>query len=133
MLYGAGVVVSFLVLASVVIGVKSAGELASWGMQMSNPQFVVLLTVLIMLVALNLFGLFEVTLGSVGAAAGSVTSAGGCWWRVFQRRAGDGFGDALHGTVPSAGAWLCFHANSRRDRADLCLPSRLVSHFHMSC
>ncbi|RTZ68835.1 MAG: hypothetical protein DSZ35_03795, partial [Verrucomicrobia bacterium] len=53
MLYGAGVVVSFLVLAGVVIGVKSAGELASWGMQMSNPQFVVLLTVLIMLVALN--------------------------------------------------------------------------------
>lgn len=83
MLYGAGVVVSFLVLAGVVIGVKSAGELASWGMQMSNPQFVVLLTVLIMLVALNLFGLFEVTLGSVGAAAGSVATwegAGGAFF-----------------------------------------------------
>ena len=82
-LYGAGVVVSFLVLAGVVIGVKSAGELASWGMQMSNPQFVVLLTVLIMLVALNLFGLFEVTLGSVGAAAGSVATwegAGGAFF-----------------------------------------------------
>ena len=120
MLYGAGVVVSFLVLAGVVIGVKSAGELASWGMQMSNPQFVVLLTVLIMLVALNLFGLFEVTLGSVGAAAGSVGDAGGRGWRVFQRCAGDGFGDALHGAVPRAGAWLCLHANRRRDRADVC-------------
>jgi len=74
MLYGVGVVVSFLALAGVVIGVKSAGELASWGMQMSNPQFVVLLTILIMLVALNLFGLFEVTLGSVGGAVGSVAS-----------------------------------------------------------
>ena len=83
MLYGAGVVVSFLVLAGVVIGVKSAGELASWGMQMSNPQFVVLLTVLIMLVALNLFGLFEVTLGSVGAAAGSVASREGAGGAFF--------------------------------------------------
>ncbi len=83
MLYGAGVVVSFLVLAGVVIGVKSAGELASWGMQMSNPQFVVLLTVLIMLVALNLFGLFEVTLGSVGAAAGSVAAREGAGGAFF--------------------------------------------------
>ena len=83
MLYGAGVVVSFLVLAGVVIGVKSAGELASWGMQMSNPQFVVLLTVLIMLVALNLFGLFEVTLGSVGAAAGSVGTREGAGGAFF--------------------------------------------------
>ena len=83
MLYGAGVVVSFLVLAGVVIGVKSAGELASWGMQMSNPQFVVLLTVIIMLVALNLFGLFEVTLGSVGAAAGSVVTREGAGGAFF--------------------------------------------------
>ena len=83
MLYGAGVVVSFLVLAGVVIGVKRAGEMASWGMQMSNPQFVVLLTVLIMLVALNLFGLFEVTLGSVGAAAGSVATREGAGGAFF--------------------------------------------------
>ncbi|MDE2643116.1 MAG: protein-disulfide reductase DsbD family protein [Verrucomicrobiota bacterium] len=83
MLYGAGVVVSFLVLAGVVISVKNAGELASWGMQMSNPQFVVLLTVLIMLVALNLFGLFEVTLGSVGAAAGSVATREGAGGAFF--------------------------------------------------
>ncbi|HAH99687.1 MAG TPA: hypothetical protein DCO70_10135, partial [Verrucomicrobiales bacterium] len=77
MLYGAGVVVSFLAMAGVVIGVKSAGALASWGMQMSNPQFVVLLTVLILLVSLNLFGLFEVTLGSVSVAAGSLASREG--------------------------------------------------------
>ena len=83
MLYGAGVVMSFLVLASVVIGVKSAGEMASWGMQMSNPQFVVLLTILITLVALNLFGLFEVTLGSVGVAAGSMATREGAGGAFF--------------------------------------------------
>ena len=83
LLYGGGVVVSFLALAGVVIGVKSAGALASWGMQMSNPQFVVLLTVLILLVALNLFGLFEVSLGSVGAAAGSVAGREGAGGAFF--------------------------------------------------
>ena len=83
MLYGAGVVVSFLVLAGVVIGMKSAGEMASWGMQMSSPQFVVLLTILITLVALNLFGLFEVTLGAVGAAAGAVASREGAGGAFF--------------------------------------------------
>jgi len=83
LLYGGGVVVSFLALAGVVIGVKSAGAFASWGMQMSNPQFVVLLTVLILLVALNLFGLFEVTLGSIGVAAGSVAGREGAGGAFF--------------------------------------------------
>ncbi len=83
LLYGGGVVVSFLALAGVVIGVKSGGALASWGMQMSNPQFVVLLTVLILLVALNLFGLFEVTLGSIGVAAGSVAGREGAGGAFF--------------------------------------------------
>ena len=83
LLYGGGVVVSFLALAGVVIGVKSGGALASWGMQMSNPQFVVLLTVLILLVSLNLFGLFEVTLGSIGVAAGSVAGREGAGGAFF--------------------------------------------------
>ena len=82
-LYGMGVFVSFMILATIVISVKSAGELASWGMQMSNPQFVVLLTILVTLVALNLFGIFEVTLGSVGVAAGSVSSKEGASGAFF--------------------------------------------------
>ena len=82
-LYAMGVFVSFMILATIVISVKSAGELASWGMQMSNPQFVVLLTILVTLVALNLFGLFEVTLGSVGVAAGSVSSKEGASGAFF--------------------------------------------------
>ena len=40
MLYGAGVVVSFLVLAGVVMGVESAGGLACWGWRWSSPGFV---------------------------------------------------------------------------------------------
>ncbi len=63
LIYAAGVLVSFLVLAAIVIGVKAAGHHAGWGMQFGSPEFIVVLTTLITLVALNLFGVFEVTLG----------------------------------------------------------------------
>ncbi len=63
LVYTLGVLASFLVLAGVVIGLKAAGHRAGWGMQFGNPIFVVSLTTLVLLVALNLFGVFEVTLG----------------------------------------------------------------------
>jgi len=62
-IYAIGVLFSFLVLAAIVIGVKAAGHQAGWGMQFGSPIFLVCLTTLVMLVALNLFGVFEVTLG----------------------------------------------------------------------
>jgi thiol:disulfide interchange protein DsbD len=78
LIYGAGVVISFLVLAGIVIGVNAVGQKASWGMQLQNTPFVVLMTVLVTLIALNLFGVFEVVLGG-GAmdAAGSLASREG--------------------------------------------------------
>jgi thiol:disulfide interchange protein DsbD len=63
LVYALGVLASFLVLAGVVIGLKAAGHRAGWGLQFGNPIFVVSLTTLVLLVALNLFGLFEVSLG----------------------------------------------------------------------
>ena len=78
LLYTLGVVASFLVLAGIVIGVKAAGQKAGWGMQFSNPQFIVVLTVVVTLVALNLFGVFEVTLSgsAMSAASGAATRHG---------------------------------------------------------
>jgi thiol:disulfide interchange protein DsbD len=69
--YGLGVVVSFLALAGTVIVVRQAGGAASWGMQMQNPYFRLVLLVVVVLVALNLFGLFEVSLGSRALGAAS--------------------------------------------------------------
>jgi thiol:disulfide interchange protein DsbD len=63
LIYALGVLVSFLALAGIVIGVKAAGHHAGWGMQFGSPVFIVCLTTLVTLVALNLFGVFEVTLG----------------------------------------------------------------------
>ncbi len=78
LLYGVGVLVSFAVLAALAIAVQKAGGLASWGMILQNQTFRVVLTVLITLVALNLFGLFEITLsGSVMGAAGNLSAKDG--------------------------------------------------------
>jgi thiol:disulfide interchange protein DsbD len=78
LIYAAGVLASFLVLAGVVIGVKAAGRHAGWGMQFGSPVFIVCLTTLITLVALNLFGVFEVTLGGQAlSAAGQLASKQG--------------------------------------------------------
>lgn len=84
LIYAAGVLVSFLALAALVIGVKAAGHRAGWGMQFGNPQFLVVLTVLVTLVALNLFGLFEVNLsGRVMGAAGNVAGKHGAAGAFF--------------------------------------------------
>jgi thiol:disulfide interchange protein DsbD len=78
LIYALGVLVSFLVLAGLVIGVKAAGHRAGWGMQFGNPQFLVLLTALVTLVALNLFGVFEINPGAqVMDAAGTLASKHG--------------------------------------------------------
>lgn len=70
LLYAVGVLTSFLILAGLVIGVQQAGRLASWGMQFQNLQFLVLMMVLVTLVSLNFFGVFEINLG--GRAMGAV-------------------------------------------------------------
>jgi thiol:disulfide interchange protein DsbD len=78
LLYAVGVLASFLILAAVVIGVKAAGRQAGWGIQFSNPYFIVGITALVTLVALNLFGVFEVTMSSsvMGAASGLASKSG---------------------------------------------------------
>ncbi len=78
LIYGTGVLVSFLVLAGVDLAIQRAGGLASWSSAFQNPQFRVIITTIITLIALNLFGVFEITLGG-GAmnAAGSLTAKQG--------------------------------------------------------
>jgi thiol:disulfide interchange protein DsbD len=82
--YAIGVLMSFLVLATIVIGVKAAGHQAGWGMQFGSPIFIVCLTTLVTLVALNLFGVFEVTLGGRTLdAAGNLASRHGAAGAFF--------------------------------------------------
>jgi thiol:disulfide interchange protein/DsbC/DsbD-like thiol-disulfide interchange protein len=83
-IYALGVLVSFSVLAAIVIGINAAGHRAGWGMQFGNPVFVVCMTTLITLVALNLFGVFEVVPGGrVMDAAGNLASRHGAAGAFF--------------------------------------------------
>ena len=84
LMYGLGVLCSFLVLAGMIIGVQRAGRDASWGMQFQNPQFLIAITTLVVLVALNLFGVFEVSLGGTAmGAAGELASREGASGAFF--------------------------------------------------
>lgn len=78
LVYGLGVLASFLVLAGLAIAANRAGQLANWGDAFRNPQFQVVLTILITLIALNLFGLFEITLsGRIMGSASELTARQG--------------------------------------------------------
>ena len=71
-----GVLVSFWVLAGILIALRTAGEAIGWGFQLQSPLFVTFLATLFMLMALNLSGVFEMGL-RLQTAAGSVEPGGG--------------------------------------------------------
>ena len=57
--FSAGVLVSFLVLAGLLLALRAGGAELGWGFQLQSPAFVSLLAALFFLMALNLFGVFE--------------------------------------------------------------------------
>jgi thiol:disulfide interchange protein/DsbC/DsbD-like thiol-disulfide interchange protein len=83
-IYALGVIVSFCAIALIFIGLKSAGHRVGWGIQFGNPVFIVGLTTLATLIALNLFGVFEITLGGKAMdAAGDLASQHGASGAFF--------------------------------------------------
>lgn len=74
----AGVLISFWVLAGAIILVQTAGGHAGWGFQFQNPIFLLLMTILMVLFALNLFGVYEIWLpSSTQTGMGKLTSKSG--------------------------------------------------------
>lgn len=65
--YTAGVVLSFIALAAVLLALRAAGELIGWGYQLQSPGFTLGLGVLFFVFGLNLLGVFEIGVGLVGA------------------------------------------------------------------
>ena len=61
--YTAGVVLSFVALAALLLALRAGGEQLGWGFQLQQPAVVAALAVLFTLIGLNLAGVFE--LGSV--------------------------------------------------------------------
>ena len=57
--YSAGVVLSFVALAGLLLGLRAAGEQLGWGFQLQSPGVVAALAALFTLLGLNLAGLFD--------------------------------------------------------------------------
>ncbi|MBM3868129.1 MAG: DUF255 domain-containing protein [Verrucomicrobia bacterium] len=70
LLYSAGVIVSFLALAALIIALKSGGASVGWGFQMQSPGFVLGTCVLMIVLGLSLVGVFEIGVGLGGVSAG---------------------------------------------------------------
>ena len=70
LLFAGGVIVSFWALAGVLLLLRAGGELVGWGFHVQEPIVVGSLALLLLLLALNLFGVFEVGTSVAGAADG---------------------------------------------------------------
>ena len=74
--YGTGVLISFVLLAAGLLVLRAGGEALGWGFQLQSPVLVTLLAYLMLLIGLNLSGVFAVGGGLMGAGQ-SLTGAGG--------------------------------------------------------
>ncbi len=63
----AGIITSFLVLATVITALRASGELIGWGFQFQSPLFLFFLLSVLIIFALNLWGVFDVSLSSSSA------------------------------------------------------------------
>jgi thiol:disulfide interchange protein len=80
--YSVGVLVAFWTLAGLLIALRAGGEQLGWGFQLQSPPVIAGLASLFFLIALNLFGVFEVGMsltrvsGKSGEGAGASFSSG---------------------------------------------------------
>lgn len=74
--YLAGVLATFLALAGALIALKAAGQAIGWGFQLQSPAMVAGLALVMLLVALNLSGVFEAGMSLQGAGAGAASRGG---------------------------------------------------------
>ncbi len=74
--YAAGVLFTMAVLAALVIALRGAGAAVGWGFQFQEPAFILAISSLLVVFALNLFGVFEIQLAAGGLAAVGQRAAG---------------------------------------------------------
>lgn len=58
--YTFGIILSFIAIAAMLIGLKSAGESIGWGFQLQNPMIITALALLLFVIGLNLSGWFDI-------------------------------------------------------------------------
>jgi thiol:disulfide interchange protein DsbD len=76
LLFLAGVLATFLVLAGAVIALGSLGSSVGWGFQLQSPPLVIALAVVMVLIGLNLLGAFEIGTSVTGLGDGLASRSG---------------------------------------------------------
>lgn len=66
LIYALGILVSVWALALLLFILKAAGEFAGWGFQFQSPVFVIGVAIILFVLALNLFGVFEFSMPAIG-------------------------------------------------------------------
>jgi len=74
--FAAGVIVSMLLLAMVLLALRAGGQQIGWGFQLQSPVFVTFLAYLLMAVGLNLSGVFDLG-GSMAGVGDRLTHGNG--------------------------------------------------------
>jgi thiol:disulfide interchange protein DsbD len=74
--FAAGILVAFAALAALLLAAKAAGGVAGWGFQLQSPAVIAGLSLLMLLVALNLSGVYEVGASAQGAGRGLAPRGG---------------------------------------------------------
>jgi thiol:disulfide interchange protein/DsbC/DsbD-like thiol-disulfide interchange protein len=74
--YAAGVVLSFIVLAGLLVALRAAGEQVGVGFQLQQPALVAVLALVMFVVGLNLLGVFEIGSAFAGAGQGLTEKPG---------------------------------------------------------
>ena len=77
-----GVISTLLVLASVVVALKAGGEEIGWGFQLQSPSFILFMMLLLFIMTMNLFGLFEFKTPG-GSKLGSAEIKDSIWGDFF--------------------------------------------------
>ncbi|UAL10939.1 protein-disulfide reductase DsbD family protein [Caulobacter segnis] len=77
-----GVVTTFLVLAGLLLAVRAGGAAVGWGFQLQSPLVIAGLALLMLLVALNMSGVFEIgtSVQNVGSGASAQGGASGAFF-----------------------------------------------------
>jgi len=74
--YSGGVVLSFILVAVVLISLQQAGNALGWGFQLQSPVFVIALAYLFIAMGLSLSGIIELGQGVMGVGSGLANRAG---------------------------------------------------------
>jgi thiol:disulfide interchange protein DsbD len=81
--YTAGIILSFLLIAGLLIALKSGGAAIGWGFQLQNPWVIAFLIAIVIAVGLNLLGVFHISGGrltSLGSRLTTGTGHGSSFW-----------------------------------------------------